>query len=244
MDFVLVVQNTDFLHFLTMTTKSTLREVSRDLCYLVDGGKTTSKPWTHQCRCIMGKKFTREKSLSPCIIHLKTPLPSIIPYSFWTPFWKWCNLFVTMKVYRKWTRFRPFPVFSPYPVWCVYMAVRIVECTDPDFDGGGPITLGVYVGDTPDDQLGLTGSSIGYHSDDGYVYYENLVVGRCPTFQTGDTVFVGIDYCHGVVHFTKKYDKTYSFPLHGEFLYKPIYFGICMDKTGHRVRINVMCSSH
>lgn len=250
MDLLLVAQNTDFLEFLSMRDKSELRCVCKDICQKVDSFSSRTLSWKDQCRMVVHRKFYRMETGVLSTIHLQPPLPSIAPLVFWGKFWRWCSLFVSLKLLQKWSSFIPSPVFCPEPVWCIHMSVLIDEIpdrqnqhvNDDDTAVAFPIAIGIFTGEVPRNHIGLTHYSIGYHSDDGYVCNDGIVIGRLGKFEKGDIIFVGIDYRRGSVYFCKRGTSPCWFPLHGEFLSSRLHFAVSMDNRQHKVRIRIMGS--
>jgi len=171
------------------------------------------------------------------MIYWKKKLPSVIPSPFWNYFMRIMKGFVSLSHFQQWCAFEPHPAVIPPRVkrWDIGMVVSIVG-TAVHNDENYPTELKdidefVSVGVTlrqseylQDNILGLNPYSIGWHSDDGKIYMDSLVVNEGQFFGRGDYTEIVLDYTCGILLFKKNHHLVYLHELTGEFLSNPLIF--------------------
>lgn len=175
-------------------------------------------------------------------------LPPIVPHPFWNYFLKFVKGLVSMTTFQKWCQFHQKPLLFPqnrlqYDVE-LRMEIRghhthnynayLEDWNDIDEF----FSIGVVIQKNSPDIVGLDPCSIGWHSDDGNIYMESLVVGKGGRFCAGDKVSVMIDYVQGLLIFKKNSKWMCVVELSGEFMCNPLNFGI-VCKTMNQVHISI-----
>ena len=110
----------------------------------------------------------------------------------------------------------------------------------PDNENGGHfkdidefVSVGISTMHTEhiqDSILGLNSFSIGWHSDDGNIYMDSLVLSEGLLYGAGDTVDVRVNYGSGTISFEKNNHVVYEHELSGDFLSQPLSFCV-VSKT-------------
>lgn len=229
---IFIFQNTEFARFLCVREKAQLRQSCHEVKDLIDSCYNLT--WLQMCRL-----YHRQS--------LHYYIPSVVPISFWTPFWLWCHMFVTLSLLIKWTGFNPLPASSLHGKarWRVVATVSLVydidnvddEEEEEDDQEDEFISVGVSLASNISCQYGVSSQSLGYHSDDGLVYMDSLVVAQGEPYGVGDEIRVGVDYKRGSIFFQKNNSLVANIPLHGEMLSSPLHMGV---QTPDKERRNVM----
>lgn len=251
-----LIRHTDFLQFLSVVQIGQLREVSHEIKTFIETRQLpVSWSWIEKCRhCdphtmwnLDGKSIS---CLDPCgkqewlTIYWKKKIPSIVPHSFWSYFLQCFKGFMTLSKFQKWRSFHPSPVIFPDRSgrMNVRMRVEIVgsHIHRPDNENGGHfkdidefVSVGISTMHTEhiqDSILGLNSFSIGWHSDDGNIYMDSLVLSEGLLYGAGDTVDVRVNYGSGTISFEKNNHVVYEHELSGDFLSQPLSFCI-VSKT-------------
>lgn len=242
------------IDFMSLSDLGQLRQTCWVLKQCVD--KTSPYDWIQKCRTcdpqhlwmVDGKEAScfHPKQKKWVLIYWKKKLPSVIPPSFWNYFMRMMKGFVSMSDFQQWCVFEPHPVVIPPRLkqWDIGMIVSIVG-TAVHNDENYPaalkdidefISVGValdYSGNVHDNILGLNPYSIGWHSDDGKIYMDSLVVDEGQSFGKGDYTEIVLDYSRGVLLFRKNDYLVYTHELTGEFLSNPLMFcATCSTMNG------------
>ena len=145
-------------------------------------------------------------------------------------------MFVTLSLFTKWTGFRPLPATTSQgrPRWRVVATVSIlpinednlVDTDNEEDDEESFISIGVCIAGRDYGIHGVESQSLGYHSDDGMIYMESLVVAKAEPYDVGDEIRVGVDYRRGNIYFQKNRITMAVVPLHGEMLSFPLHVGV------------------
>lgn len=209
---------------------------------------TTNYTWIEKCRLCDPQLLWRiDGRLASCyypvrkqwvIAYWTRRLPSVIPQQFWNYFMRIMKGFVSMSHFLQWSPFEQCPLVIPpcQKRWDIGMQVVIVG-TSVHNDENYPeelkdidefISVGVSLYPLKhihDDILGLNAHSIGWHSDDGKIYMDSLVVDEGEAFGKGDEIEIILDYSCGILMFKKNQRFIYLHELTGEMLSHPLLFG-------------------
>jgi len=140
--------------------------------------------------------------------------------------------------FMQWSQFCQMPLNTPMrKCWEIGMRVEIVGTSmhnhenypDELKDIDEFVAIGVCIqrSDPVHENIcGLNPFSIGWHSDDGGIYMDSLLVDECQKFGSGDKVDVVIDYLGGMILFKKNRSFVNCFELSGEFLSHPLIFTV------------------
>lgn len=172
------------------------------------------------------------------IAYWQKKLPSIIPPPFWNYFMRMMKGFVSMSHFLQWSAFeqRPLIVSPCQKKWGLGMKVAIVGTSTHDAEHYPEelknidefIAVGATLHQTTHIQesiLGLNAHSIGWHSDDGNIYVDSLVVDEGEPFGQGDEVEIIVDYSYGLLLCKKNGRFIYLHELTGEMLSNPLTLG-------------------
>ena len=249
-----MMEHTDLVGYLSVKELCIMRLVSSSLKDKVEMRRHphTGYTWIQKCRLLDPKTLWNvENKLASChepvfrdwlVAYWTDRLPPVVPSAFWNFFLRIIRGFLSMSCFMRWC-----PSFQQQPLvlpsgqerWDIVMRLEIVGGYVHDEQEDYPevlqdmdefISLGI-IKDCPHDILrnsilGLNGSSIGWHSDDGNFYFDSLMVGEGEKFGSGDTVEVILDYSYGVVLFKKNGRLIYIYELIGSFLSTPLIFAV------------------
>lgn len=179
-------------------------------------------------------------------------LPSIIPLGFWTYFLRFMKGYVSMTHFQKWVGFTQQPLILPdgSKKWHIGMKVEIIG----DYNHNNAyypedledidefISIGISLSPIQNIQesiLGLNQTSLGWHSDDGSIYMDSLMVAQASKFGKGDVVSIIVDYYKGMVMFEKNSRVIHVQELSGEFLYNPLFFSVAC-KTMNKLFFHIL----
>lgn len=250
-----LVLQTNMTDFMTKDDLSQLRQTCQLLKESID---QFSHPytWVQACRLcdptiLWGLDDHRVSCHQPVknewmIFYWLKRLPSIIPPGFWSYFLRFMKGYVSMTNFRQWRSFTQQPLFFPdrHKRWYIGMRVEIVgnsehnEAFYPEElkDIDEFISVGVSISHTKKIQEsipGLNPSSVGWHSDDGSIYMDSLMVGEATRFGRGDQVDVIVDYYTGMIMFEKNSRVAHIQELSGEFLCNPLMFTVVCKTMNH-----------
>ena len=209
---------------------------------------TTDYTWIEKCRlCDPELLWQIDGNMASCyrpvrkqwiIATWQKKLPSIIPQQFWNYFMRIMKGFVSMPQFMKWSSFEQRPLVMPPHEnrWDIGMRVVIVGTAIHDEENYPEelkdidefISVGIStqtINKIHEDILGLNGHSVGWHSDDGKIYMDSLVVDEGETFGRGDEICITVDYSYGVLIFQKNRRFIYIHDLAGGMLSHPLRFG-------------------
>lgn len=178
------------------------------------------------------------------VAYWESRIPSVVPLPFWNRLFLSIRNFITLPVLRAWNRFELEPVYADNkPAWRVAATLDIIGASSHHDSHYPPelkdidefVSLGVAwecPTRTQDAVLGLNPFSIGWHSDDGNLYHESLVVSEAARFGRGDHVSVALDYPTGTLVFEKNGRVVCVHELAGDFLCNRLSFGaVCKTKN-------------
>lgn len=251
-----LLDHTNFIEFLSVYELSQLRET----CVMVkDQLKTLLHPhttWIQKCRfCDSNTLWEINNTDASCYkpeterwiaIYWNKKLPSIVPHTFWSYFSKFMKGYMTLSKFEQWCQYNQEPLFFYNNIKKFEIRMRIdIMGTFVHDENFFPnelqnidefISVGVSIINTKnihDGILGLNSFSIGWHSDDGNIYLDSLVIGGCGcSFGKGDVVEVIVDYLNGMLLFEKNFKLVYIYELSGEFLCNPLLFSVvCKTKN-------------
>lgn len=180
------------------------------------------------------------------VAYWRSRLPSVVPHAFWGRFFAAIRGFITLPALKAWCWCEQEPAYAldGGVRWRVSATLDIVG-TSRHYDYHYPpdelkdidefVSLGV-AWECPqriqDAVLGLNPFSVGWHSDDGNIYQDSLVVSGAARFGRGDRVGVSLDYPTGTLLFEKNGRIVYVHELAGDFLCNPLSFGaVCKTKN-------------
>ena len=208
----------------------------------------TNYTWIEKCRLCDPQLLWRiDGRLASCyrpvrkqwvLAYWTRMLPSVIPEQFWNYFMRIMKGFVSMSHFLQWSPFEQCPLVIPprRRRWDIGMQVVIVGTAVHD-DENYPeelkdidefISIGVSLHplkNIHEDILGLNAHSIGWHSDDGKIYMDSLVVNEGEAFGKGDEIEIILDYSCGILLFKKNQRFIYLHELTGDMLSNPLLFG-------------------
>lgn len=242
--------HTCLTEFLTMGDLSRLRQV----CL---GARSQLGHWARRCRtydpdALWDVDRRPASCYSPSsgggearwfVAYWRSRLPSVVPHAFWGRLFVAIRGFITLPALKAWCWCDQEPAYTTDGGvrWRVSATLDVVGTSrhhyPPDElkDIDEFVSLGV-AWDRPsrlqDAVLGLNASSIGWHSDDGNIYHDSLVVSDAGRFGRGDRVGVALDYPTGTLLFEKNGRVVYVHELMGDFLCNPLSFGaVCKTKN-------------
>jgi hypothetical protein len=209
---------------------------------------TTNYTWIEKCRlCDPDLLWQIDGSMASChrpiqkqwvIATWQKKLPSMIPKPFWNYLMRIMKGLMSMPQLLRWSSFEQRPLIIPpnQKRWDIRMRVNIVgtavhdEENYPeelkDIDEFISVGLSIRTIDKiHEDILGLNAHSIGWHSDDGKIYLDSLVVSEGEPFGKGDEIEITVDYLYGVLMFKKNRRFIYIHELAGDMLSHPLLFG-------------------
>jgi len=247
-----LVDNTDFLEYLSIMDFCVIRQASLCLKYSVEKKVCPREiTWVQKCRMydsstlwdMNGKmascyKPTKTKWL---MIYSQKKMPSIIPTPFWNYFLNFMKGFVTLYKFQNWCNFQQIPLTqlpNKKEKWEVKMKMEIIGVSVHNEDEEYPeelrdidefISIGVALhrsSNIKEGVLGLNPVSIGWHSDDGIIYMDSLKIDKGVRFGKGDKIEIVIDYFNGAIMFLKNSRMIHFHELSGEFLCNPLLFGV------------------
>lgn len=250
-----LIEHTDFIAFLSRHELSQLRQVSVSLKKGVEQYfyPHTGYTWVEKCRFYDPTVLWRINNvMTSCYTPKKKewttaywqPLPSVVPTKFWNLLLRFLKPFVSMSNLQKWCNFSQSPLVSPFKrqKWEIGVAIDIVGGAVHNEEDDYPenlndidefISVGVCIHHPEniieDHIVGLNDFSIGWHSEDGYIYTGSLLVGECEKYRHGDRVEVILDYANGIIFFRKNNRLVYIYELMGYFLCNPLVF--CVSCT-------------
>lgn len=211
---------------------------------------TTNYTWIEKCRlCDPHLLWKMDGKLASCyrpvrkkwvMVTWQKKLPSVIPHQFWNYFMRIMKGFVSMSHFLQWSPFEQQPLVIPprRKRWEIGMRVDIVGTSVHDEENYPEelkdidefLSVGVTLhplNNIQEDIFGLNAHSIGWHSDDGKIYMDSLVLndGDIGKFGQGDEVEVILDYSCGILLFKKNGRFLYLHELTGDMLSSPLLFG-------------------
>lgn len=245
-----LIENTDIDEFLTMWDLSQTRQTCSFLKKWVEKRVQGPYTWVEKCRlCDPNAIWEINRKIASCYrptekkwstVYWNKKLPSVVPDGFWNYFSRFIKAFVSMSNLQQWMAFEPFPlVVRPHiKKWEIGMRIEIfgnsVHNEEDDYpeelkDIDEFISVGITIHkpyQIHDSILGLNPMSVGWHSDDGMIYFDSLVVGRCERFGSGDRIDVIVEYSCGIVMFQKNRRVVHIHELSGDLLSNPLIFGV------------------
>lgn len=261
-----LVQNTNLLEFFTQYDLSQLRATSLVLKTYIDKIiYPHTYTWIQKCR-FYDPNLLWNIDHSPHVSYYKPQrkkwvmmywnkkLPSIIPPSFWNYFMTFVKGCITLSKFESWHSFHKQPLWFPChcPQWEISMRVDIVGTSTHNEEDDYPeelrnidefISVGISMMMTDsiqDSILGLNSFSIGWHSDDGNLYMDSLLIRQGEQgFGKDDQVDVMVDYFRGVLVFKKNTHVIHHYELSGEFLCNPLLFSVS-GKTMNNIFLRIL----
>jgi hypothetical protein len=261
-----LVQNTNLLDFLTQYDLSQVRGTSRVLKTFIDNiSQPRTYTWIQKCR-FCNPDMLWEIDHCPNVSCYKPPrkkwvmmywsrkLPSIIPPSFWNYFMNFVKGYMTLSKFETWHPFQKEPLWFPChcPRWEIRMRVDIIGTSSHNEEDDYPeelrnidefLSVGISLVSTRnihDGILGLNSFSIGWHSDDGNLYMDSLLIHQGGEgFGKDDQVEVVVDYFSGMLLFKKNSQVVYLYELSGEFLCNPLLFSVS-GKTMNSIFLSIL----
>lgn len=247
-----LICNTDLFEFLTKHELSQLRGTNLFLKIFIDkiSDPKDYPTWLQKCRyCNPNELWEINKCPISCyrpkqkkwvMIYWHKKLPSIIPREFWNYFSKFLKGYMTLSKFENWHPFQQKPLLFPNnkSKWEVRMRVDIVGTFIHNEEDDYPeelrnidefVSVGVSIISTQDIHegiLGLNSFSIGWHSDDGCLYMDSLMINQGVSFGKGDLVEVVLNYSSGMLLFEKNSQLIHIHELSGEFLCNPLLFSV------------------
>ena len=248
-----LMEHTDLvLDYLSLYDMAQLRQTCTEWKQWVEKHvypSTKNYTWIEKCRLCDPQLFlwNIDGTLASCyrpvkkkwvLVYWSKRLPSIIPQAFWNYFMRIMKGFVSMSHFLQWSPFEQRPLVIPprQKQWDIAMRVMIVGTAIHD-DENYPeelkdidefISIGASLrplSNIHEDILGLNAHSIGWHSDDGKIYMDSLVVDEGETFGHSDEVEIILDYSCGILLFKKNRRFIYLHELTGDMLSHPLLFG-------------------
>lgn len=244
MDLEYLICNTDFLGFLTRTEIACVRISCQQLKDCITSREYPFS-WIQKCRMydpdmlwdIDGRRSSCYKPTNEMWSTVRLPhkIPSVVPDGFWRCYLRWIKSYMTLTKIQEWSMFVQKPIVwsDGKETWEIGMRMDIVgnsihnsafypeELKDIDEF----LSVGVsfsHMTHIHDSIVGLNSFSIGWHSDDGNIYMDCLVVGCFVRFGKGDRIEVIVDYREGIVIFKKNNVFVFTYELMGEFLNHPL----------------------
>lgn len=258
-----LLSQTNLKDFLSNWELSQLRQSCRLLKEILDK-RVYPLTWVQTCRfCdpnvlwhhIMDRRMVscyQPQILDWVVICWGDKLPSIIPSPFWSYFLRFMKGYVSMTQFRMWGKYTPHPVTFPdrSSRWQIGMKMEIVGNSfhNEEFypeelkDIDEFISIGVSIYQPQhihESILGLNQHSMGWHSDDGNIYMDSLLIGEASQFGKGDTLVVSVDYYNGLVLFEKNSKLIYIQEISGAFLYNPLLFTV-VCKTMNQLFLSIV----
>lgn len=261
-----LIYNTDISEFLTFYELTQLRGTSLVLKKFIDKfSPPRSYTWIQKCRfcdpnilweidnCpnVSCYKPQRKKWV---MMYWGKKLPSIIPPAFWNYFMNFFKGYMTLSKFENWHPFHQKPLFFPHhsSKWEIRMRVDIVGTATHNDEDDYPeelrnidefLSVGISLLNAKnihDGILGLNSFSIGWHSDDGNLYMDSLLINhRVECFGKDDQVEVIVDYSGGMLLFKKNSQLVHLYELSGEFLCNPLLFSIS-GKTMNSLFLSIL----
>lgn len=236
------------LRCLTMCDLSQLRQTCSFFKKWVEDSifPNTSYTWIQKCRLcdpkllwdIDGKPASCYKPVQKTwtIAYWPRRLPPVVPPGFWNYFMRIMSQFVSMTHFLRWSSFGqcPLVVLPRHKRWDIGMWVAIVGTAEHEEEPeewksiDEFIAVGVtlrWSDEIAENILGLNAHSIGWHSDDGKIYIDSIMVQEGEPFGNGDEVEVVLDYSSGLLIFKKNNRSIYLHELTGDMLRQPLIFG-------------------
>ena len=247
-----IIEHTDFMvPFLSFHDLTQLRQTSRGFKQWVETKlyPNTHYTWIQKCRLCDPQVLWRiDGALASCYKPVKKKwitaywqrkLPAMIPNSFWNYFMRIMKGFVSFSHFQQWCSFEQHPLVIP-PLskrWDIGMCVMIVGTSthneETDFENLKDMDEFISVGLTlrpvetiHESILGLNDCSIGWHSDDGKIYMDSLVVSEGQPFGHGDEIQINVDYSCGIIMFRKNNRFVHLQELTGDMLSHPLSFSV------------------
>ena len=190
----------------------------------------------------------RQEKKEWAFIYWLQELPPIVPPAFWNYFLNFVKGYVSMATFQKWCQFQQKPLLfhKNQLKFDIEMKVEIIGNHTHNYnlyledwnDIEEFFSIGIVIHDNHPDILGLSPCSMGWHSDDGTIYMDSLVVGKAGRFGRGDKISLLVDYLQGLLIFKKNSKWMCVLELSGEFMCNPLQFGfVC--KTMNHVRFSI-----
>lgn len=244
-----LVGHTDLvLGFLDLCDLSQLRQACSPLKKWVEKSVLphTSYTWIQKCRLcdpqllwdIGGKPASCYKPVQKkwTLAYWPRRLPPVVPCGFWNYFMRIMSHFVSMSHFMWWASFEQCPLVVPPQQrrWEIGMWMAIVGASEHEEEPEEWKNIDEFIAvgatlrrsdDIADNILGLNAHSIGWHSDDGKIYMDSVVVEEGETFGSGDEVEVVLDYSCGLLLFKKNNRTVYLHELTGYMLRHTLIFG-------------------
>lgn len=246
-----LIDNTDLLEYLSLHDLSEIRQTRLCLKHHIDKRICLNNTnWIQKCRMynpndlweINGKMASCYKPLRNkwIMIYWQKKLPSIVPKPFWNYFLQFMKGFVSLYKFQQWCHFEQIPLILPNKKekWEVKMKMEIVGASIHNNNEEYPeelrdidefIAVGITLHRTRDIKngiLGLNSFSIGWHSDDGIIYMDSLMIDKGELFGKGDKIELILDYQNGILMFSKNSKLVYYHELSGEFICNPLTFSV------------------
>lgn len=248
-----LMEHTDLtLDYLSLLDMAQLRQTCSVWKQWIGGrvgpSTTTNYTWIEKCRLYDPHLLWKmDGTLASCyrpvrkqwvVVSWQKKLPSVIPHQFWNYFMRIMKGFVTMSHFLQWAPFEQRPLVLPprRKRWDIGMRVVIVGTSVHDEENYPEelkdidefLSVGVSLrplNNIHENILGLNAHSIGWHSDDGKIYMDSLVVDEGERFGQGDEVDIILDYSCGVLIFKKNQRFIYLYEMAGDMLSSPLLFG-------------------
>lgn len=257
-----LIYNTNWVEYLTKDDLSLLRQtgsivkkcVDRRMCivdWVLDHRlMDTSTPWklNDSPVRVMDAYHPQQWNKEWAFIYWLQELPPIVPPAFWNYFFRFVKGYVSMSTFQKWCQFQQKPLLFPHNKlkFDIEMKVEIVGNHTHNYnvyleewnDIEEFFSIGIVIHHHHPDILGLGSHSMGWHSDDGNIYMDSLVVGKAGRFGRGDKISLLVDYLQGLAIFIKNAKWMCVLELSGEFMCNPLTFGL-VCKTMNQVRFRI-----
>lgn len=245
-----MLSHTPLIDFLSLGDLSQLRQV----CVYA---RSCVGHWGRRCRtCDLDAMWDVDARAATCyappgqegkwfVAYWRNRLPAVVPVPFWNRLFLAIRNFITMPALRAWCWFEQEPAYDVDGGvrWRVSATLDVVGASTHHDSHYPPelkdidefVSLGV-AWECPrriqDAVIGLNPFSVGWHSDDGNIYHDSLVVSEAARFGRGDRVSVALDYPTGTLLFEKNGRVVYTHELAGDFLCNCLSFGaVCKTKN-------------
>lgn len=256
-----LIHNTNWIEYLTRDDLSLLRQTGSKVKKSVEERMHVfdwvldhrtihpTTPWkVNDNHNVMVDYCPQQEEKEWAFIYWSQKLPPVVPPAFWNYFLKFVKGFVSMSTFQKWCQFHQKPLMFPKNrlKFDVEMRVEIIGNHTHNYnayleewnDIEEFFSIGIVAHYNHPDILGLHPFSIGWHSDDGNIYMDSLVVGKGGCFARGDRICLLVDYLQGLLIFKKNSKWMCVLELSGEFMCNPLKFGL-VCKTLNHVRFSI-----
>lgn len=159
-------------------------------------------------------------------------IPAMIPKKFWNYFTKFFCTFVNMNIMKNWIGFIPKTVnIFNEEKWRVSMTIYILPSVYYYNDPVEAHYISIGISTVWCLTLGIAENSIGYHSDDGFIYQDALIVGKGDSYGVGDEIKMTLDYQKGTIEFEKNNILMCLLYLNGKMLRSRLRIGITTNSS-------------